>query len=58
MGYSPWGHEESDTHKGLNTAHTHTHTHIHTHKYIYVDREIKRETEFKKICGIFPHLQW
>ena len=25
MGYSPWGHKESDT-----TEHTHTHTHTHT----------------------------
>ena len=26
MGYSPWGHKESDT----TETHTHTHTHTHT----------------------------
>ena len=44
--------------EGLSTAHTHTHTHIYKYIYIYIyiyiDREIKRETEFKKICGVFP----
>ena len=29
-GYSPWGHEESDT---TECACTHTHTHTHTHTY-------------------------
>ena len=28
VGYSPWGHKESDT-----TEHTHTHTHTHAHTY-------------------------
>ena len=27
MGYSPWGHKESDTAERLTRAHTHTHTH-------------------------------
>ena len=29
MGYSPWGHKESDMTE--QHTHTHTHTHIHTH---------------------------
>ena len=36
VGYSPWGHKESDMTERLSThmcthAHTHTHTHTHTH---------------------------
>ena len=27
MGYSPWGHKESDTTERLTHTHTHTHTH-------------------------------
>ena len=50
MGYSPWGREESETTEGLSTAHTHTHIYI----YIYRQGDLKRETEFKKICGVFP----
>ena len=30
MGYSPWGHEETDTTEHAR-AHTHTHTDTHTH---------------------------
>ena len=30
MGYSPWGHIESDTSECMHT-HTHTHTHTNTH---------------------------
>ena len=33
MGYSPWGHKESDT---TEHAHTHTHTHIQTMDYYAV----------------------
>ena len=33
LGYSPWGHKESDTTERLSTL-THTHTHTHTHKKI------------------------
>ena len=29
VGYSPWGHKQSNTTEGLST-HTHTHTHTHT----------------------------
>ena len=37
MGYSPWGHKESDMTQQLThtqkraRVHTHTHTHTHTH---------------------------
>ena len=35
-GYSPWGHNESDTTEQLSAyacIHTHAHTHTHTHPY-------------------------
>ena len=38
MGYSPWGHKESDTTEA--TLHTHTHTHTHTHRLLQYMRVI------------------
>ena len=35
MGYSLWGHKESDMTKQLSTrAHAHTHTHTHTQRHL------------------------
>ena len=31
VGYSPWGHKESDMTEQLTHTHTHRHTHTHTH---------------------------
>ena len=31
VGYSPWGHKESDLIERLTHTHTYTHTHTHTH---------------------------
>ena len=39
MGYSSWGHKESDTAYQLSTQHTHntyTNIYIYTHTYIYL----------------------
>ena len=35
MGYSPWGHKDSDTTEA--TEHTHTHTHTHTHILLRIE---------------------
>ena len=35
MGYSPWGHKESDT-----AEHSHTHTHTHTHMSLEGEPEL------------------
>ena len=34
MGYSPWGHKESDTTEQLNNVPIYIYTHIHIHIYI------------------------
>ena len=34
MGYSPWGHKESDMPKELSLIHTHTHTHTQYDFYL------------------------
>ena len=39
VGYSPWGHQESDTTE-------HTHTHAHTHIYIYAELVFKKISFF------------
>ena len=33
VGYSPWGHKESDT---TECEYTHTHTHTHTHIFCFL----------------------
>ena len=46
MGYSPWGHKESDMNEQLSThmhACTHTHTHTHT-KSLPNNRQLNRKT--------------
>ena len=36
MGYSPWGHKESDaTEHDHDEERAHTHTHIHTHTHTH-----------------------
>ena len=35
VGYSPWGHKESNTTKRLTHSHECTHTHMHTHTHTY-----------------------
>ena len=39
MGYSPWGHNESDT-----TEHTRVHTHTHTYRYLLSDYGVPSRT--------------
>ena len=49
VGYSPWGHKESDT--AEVTSHTHTHTHTHTKKVTF-GCELERE------MGIHKNRSW
>ena len=39
VGYSPWGHNESDT-----TEHTRVHTHTHTYRYLLSDYGVPSRT--------------
>ena len=48
MGYSPWGHKESDV---TERAHTHTHTHTHTHIYTYISTHTHTHTH------IYDHVE-
>ena len=45
MGYSPWGHKESDTTERLNTVHTHR-------KHSQYDKLSEGASE--KLCGTLP----
>ena len=62
VGYSPWGHKESDTTEQLSMhVHTHTHTHIHVlDDYRYYKEKGSRWKEKRKggVCMlIFTHVQ-
>ena len=51
VGYSPWGHKESDMTEGLNT-HTHIHTHTHTHTHTTsIKKENKKEHQRSLLNG-------
>ena len=48
MGYSPWGHKESDTTECIHThththTRTHTHAHTHTHLTLYLGNNKRRD---------------
>ena len=58
MGYSPWGHKESDTTEQLSLSEkcTHTHTHTHTHTYMYITlltlNMMNMEGKMKAVIGV------
>ena len=46
VGYSPWGHKESDT--AEVTSHTHTHTHTHTQRRLRLAVSLREKWEFTR----------
>ena len=44
VGYSPWGHKESDIIEWLTPHYGHTHTHTHRHTYTYTQTYIHIHT--------------
>ena len=56
MGYSPWGHKESDTTEQLSLSEKCTHTHTHTHIYMYITlltlNMMNMEGKMKAVIGV------
>ena len=53
VGYSPWGHKESDMTDTLTQTQTQTHTHTHTHTHTL---SCNRKTKKIFKCFFFPRL--
>ena len=53
MGYSPWGHRESDRTEELSMRTcAHTHTHTHTHIELGMLFHLKPSLDFKRIRNV------
>ena len=52
VGYSPWGHKESDmTEHARTRAHTHTHMRVRAHTFLVANEQSNSNLDAKKIFG-------
>ena len=58
MGYSPWGHKESDTTELVTQRHTHTQTHTHRASQVEpVVKNLPANAGNKRDMGLIPGLE-
>ena len=58
VGYSPWGHKESDTTERLTHTHTHPPTHTHTvsgHEFLLISQRV---SEARRISMSLLHVRF